>query len=294
MSDWFFKGLLALTVCFCAAAAGYVLGNENASGGTAVAAPPPGAIRVLYSLDKKQNDKQIIALINGTRDHAYFAMYEFTLADIADALVAAKRRGVDVEGLVDAGESRKSYAAPIMAELRHAGIPVEIERHPDGKGIMHIKALVTDSAYAIGSYNWTASATTENDEVLEIGTAPALVNNYRDLLARLLKKYKVGNTETPTAASRLAYTDAPQHIGEYASVRGTLYDVHRSASGNVFLDFCHNYRHCPFSGVIFADDAAKFGDLSHYVGQSIALTGTISSYHGRAEIKLSDPAQIGR
>jgi DNA/RNA endonuclease YhcR with UshA esterase domain len=48
----------------------------------------------------------------------------------------------------------------------------------------------------------------------------------------------------------------------------------------------------PFSGVIFADDAGKFGNLSRYEGKTVALTGVISSYRGRAEIKLSGPSQL--
>lgn len=88
------------------------------------------------------------------------------------------------------------------------------------------------------------------------------------------------------------YTEAPAHIGERASVRGTLVSVYTSPRGTVFLDFCADYRTCPFSGVIFADNAEKFGDLSRYVGKTVTLTGVISSYRGRAEIKLSSPSQF--
>lgn len=288
---------LAVALCLCAGAAGYFLGTRATpgSGGVAaaLAAPSRPSTRVLYSLDAKRNDKALISLIHGARHHVYFAIYVFTLADVADALVAAKRRGVDVEGLVDAGESQKSYEAPIIARLLHAGIPLETEHHPDGNGIMHIKALVTDSAYAIGSYNWTESATTENDELLEIGTNPVLVKRYASLLSRLLEKYK-GSPVAASSTRTYDYTDAPRHIGEYAFVRGTLRRVYTSASGTVFLDFCRNYRTCPFSAVIFSDNASKFHDLSRYVGQSVTLSGTITSHRGRAEIKLSDPSQITR
>jgi phosphatidylserine/phosphatidylglycerophosphate/cardiolipin synthase-like enzyme len=143
-----------------------------------VTAPAAGAVRVIYSLDAKQNDQEIIALVNAAKTRIYFAMYEFTLKDIADALVAAKKRGVEVKGLVDSGEAAKSYDKPIIDELLAAGIPVETEKHASGNGIMHIKAIVTDSAYALGSYNWTSSATNVNDELLEIGTDPTLRQTY--------------------------------------------------------------------------------------------------------------------
>jgi hypothetical protein len=77
-------------------------------------------------------------------------------------------------------------------------------------------------------------------------------------------------------------------------VRGPFVEAYTSASGTVFLDFCKNYKTCPFSGVIFADDAKQFGDLSRYAGEIITLTGKISSYQGKAEIVLSEPSQISK
>ncbi len=294
------KQLAAVFVTVLAAAgAGYLLGSRDSitpvAPVRALPAPAAGSVRVLYSLDRKQNDRALISLIKAARSHIYFAIYEFTLRDVADALVAARRRGVEVRGLMDAGESAKSYEAPIVAELQAAGIPVEVQRHADGNGIMHIKAIVTDSAYALGSYNWTESATTENDELLEIGTDPALVRSYRAILLRLLKTYEgnaPGAAAKPATVKTYSFTDALDHVGEYAAVRGILVRAHVSGSGTVFLDFCENFRSCPFSGVIFADDASRFGDLSRYTGQRVIVTGLISSFHGRAEIKLSNPAQI--
>jgi hypothetical protein len=247
-------------------------------------------------LDQKQNDREIIALIDAAKDHVYFAIYTFTLPSIADALVAAKKRGVDVRGIVDSGQSRDSYGKPIITKLLAAGISVVTEKHATGNGIMHIKTLVTESAYATGSYNWTNSATTINDEVLEIGTDPALRQAYENILKKLLDAY-AGNTAAANAAAPVSigtidYTDASAHVGDLASVRGTLVKAYTSASGTVFLDFCKNYKTCPFSGVIFADDAKQFDDLAKLAGKTITLTGKISSYQGKAEIVLSDPSQL--
>ena len=293
---------VALVLMLAASGVGYTLGGSGAPAesvsipAATVTAPPAGSTRVVYSLDAKQNDKEIIALIDAAKTHIYFAMYEFTLKDIADALVAARKRGVEVRGLVDAGESANSYDKPIIQELVAAGIPVETERHADGSGIMHIKAIVTDNAYALGSYNWTGSATTENDEILEIGTDPTLRQTYETILTKLLTAYRGTNAAASAAApvsiGTIDYTDAPAHVGSLASVRGTLHDAYTAASGTVFLDFCASYKDCPFSGVIFADDAKRFGDLSRYAGQTVTLTGKISSYQGKAEIVLTGPGQL--
>lgn len=297
------RAAVAALLTLAGAGAGYAAGHGESADdpripAQTVAAPPANSVRIIYSLDEKQNDQEIIALIDAAKSRIYFAMYEFTLSDIADALVAAKERGVEVRGLVDSGESANSYDQPVIEELVAAGIPVETEKHGSGTGIMHIKAIVTDNAYALGSYNWTSSATTINDELLEIGTAPALRQAYENVLVKLLDAYAGTNaaarTAAPAPAGIIDYTDAPQHIGSYASVRGVLVDAYATQSGTVFLDFCKNYKSCPFSGVIFADDVKKFGDLSRYVGQAITLTGTIASYEGKAEIILTEPSQLAK
>ncbi len=295
------KGVVALVLALTAGGVGYTAGSANVPPTVPtipvanVSVPIAGTTRVIYSLDKKQNDKEIIALINDAKSKIYFAIYTFTLKNIADALVAAKERGVAVYGVVDSGQAASSYGAPIIKQLVDAGIPVVTEKHATGNGIMHLKTIVTESAYATGSYNWTKSGTTLNDEILEIGTDPVLRQTYENILRRLYEAYK-GN-EAAKAASYVFtgtydYTDALAHIGEYASVRGTLVKAYTSKTGTVFLDFCASYKTCQFSGVIFADDAKKFGDLSRYEDTTVTLTGKISSYEGKAQIVLSDPNQL--
>ena len=301
MNQKIIRSAVAAMLTFAAGGAGYTAGHSGATPSipiVTVTAPPAGSTRVIYSLDAKQNDKEIITLINAAKSRIYFAMYEFTLKDIADALVAAKERGVDVRGLVDAGESANSYDTPIIKELVAAGIPMRTEKHAGGNGIMHIKAIVTDSAYALGSYNWTNSATTLNDEILEIGTDPTLRQTYENILRRLFDAYRgtsaAAGAAAPVSIGVISYADAPAHIGAVASVQGRLVEVYTSARGTVFLDFCTQYKNCPFSGVIFADDVKKFGDLARYNGTVITLTGKISSYQDKAEIILSNPGQLSK
>ncbi len=297
------RAIAALILALAAGSTGYVAGGSGMESANisipaqTVSAPLAGTTRVIYSLDVKQNDQELIALINDAEDHIYFAIYTFTLPNVADALVEAKKRGVDVKGIVDSKQSSDSYGAPLIATMSSAGIPLFTERHATGNGIMHIKLLVTEKAYAFGSYNWTRSATTLNDEVLEIGTDPSLRQAYENILKRLLDAYKgnaAAGAAAPVSIGTIDYTEASAHVGEHASVRGILVTAYTSKSGTVFLDFCRNYKSCPFSGVIFADDAKKFGDLSRYKGETVTLTGKISSYQNKAEIVLSSPNQISR
>ena len=292
---------VALILTLAAGGVGYSAGKSSVPESVSipaqtVTAPATGAVRVIYSLDQKQNDQELIALINEAEEYIYFAIYTFTLPSIADALVEAKKRGVDVRGIVDSEQSANSYGAPIIATLLNAGIPIVTEKHVTGNGIMHIKLLVTEQAYAFGSYNWTKSATTINDEILEIGTDTKLRQAYENILKKLLNAYRGNNAAAGAAAlvsiGTIDYTDASKNIGKYASVRGKLVEAYTSKTGTVFLDFCENYKTCQFSGVIFADDAEKFGDLTRYVGTLVTLTGKIVSYEGRAEIILSSSSQL--
>lgn len=294
---------VALVLALTAGSVGYAAGGGDAQTANVsipaqtVTAQPVGTTRVIYSLDQKQNDKELIALINEAKDHIYFAIYTFTLPSIADALVAAKARGVDVKGIVDSGQGSNSYGAPIITKLLAAHIPVVTEKHATENGIMHIKLLVTENAYAFGSYNWTSSATTINDEILEIGTDQTLRQTYENILKKLLEAYKgnaAAGAAAPVSIGLIDYTEAPAHVGSLASVRGTLVDSYTSKTGTVFLDFCKSYKTCPFSAVIFADDVKKFGDISRYSGTTVTLTGKISSYQNKAEIVLSDPSQLSR
>jgi len=87
------------------------------------------------------------------------------------------------------------------------------------------------------------------------------------------------------------YKDASDHIGERATVKGSVIKVFTAKSGVTFFDFCSDFDSCPFSAVIFASDLPDFGDVQKYV-RSVKMTGTIKSYSGRAEMVLNSPDQI--
>ena len=140
--------------------------------------------RVIYSLDKRQNDRELIKLIDNANKYVYFAIYYFSEKDIADALVRAKKRGLVVWGITDR-DADQDVNKDVVSELQNAGITVESQRHLDG--IMHIKALVTDQAYASGSYNWTEAATDANDEILEIGSDENARKQYLSIIQKILE-----------------------------------------------------------------------------------------------------------
>ena len=91
---------------------------------------------------------------------------------------------------------------------------------------------------------------------------------------------------------RISYTEAPDHVGEYACVAGRVDHVYTSQRGTIFINFCPDYKTCPFGAVIFGSDAYKFSNSNQYEEKTVEITGLIRSYQGRPEIVLNDPVQI--
>lgn len=148
---------------------------------------PAHQVRVLYNRDVEMN-KEVISVIRGADKFVYFSIYTFTRQDIKDALLGAKYRGLDVQGLVDREQTQKiEEQRKIIKELTEAGIPIYEQDH---SAIMHLKTVVTEKQYASGSFNWTSSATNLNDEVLEIGSEENIRQQYQDLMQNIFKRYK--------------------------------------------------------------------------------------------------------
>jgi phosphatidylserine/phosphatidylglycerophosphate/cardiolipin synthase-like enzyme len=147
---------------------------------------PAHEVRVYYNQDEQLN-KQIIQVIRNADKFVYFAVYTFTRTDIKDALLAAKYRGLKVVGITDRSQySQLDTQKKIIDELRKAEIPIYEQDH---SAIMHLKAIVTEKAYASGSFNWTSAATNLNDEVLEVGSDENIRKQYQSILEELFKRY---------------------------------------------------------------------------------------------------------
>ena len=104
--------------------------------------------------------------------------YSFTSHDIADALIAAATRGVDVAVIVDASD----YAAllselySVLADLNDAHLPVFIDYCC---AIAHNKVIIIDEHRLLtGSYNFTKAAESKNAENLLLLDDPALAKSY--------------------------------------------------------------------------------------------------------------------
>ena len=96
----------------------------------------------------------------------------------------------------------------------------------------------------------------------------------------------------PTQGGCVDFHDVGAHVGETGCVSGRVLRVYTSRAGNTFLDFCTDYRACPFASVIFSSDRGKFGNLQTLEGVPLEIRGPITTYQGRAEVIIRDPGQI--
>lgn len=143
--------------------------------------------KILYSKEDKL-DQEIIKIIESSDQRIRFAIYTFTDENIAAALISAKMRGVDIRGIMDFKQTQISQEKPIVNRLRKYGIAFAAPIKE--KGIMHTKFVVSEKAYASGSFNWTYSARTINDEVLESGCNEEVRKKYESIFNEMLSEYK--------------------------------------------------------------------------------------------------------
>lgn len=94
------------------------------------------------------------------------------------------------------------------------------------------------------------------------------------------------------SAECVPYDQAKSLEGKPGCVTGKVVKVSHSQSGNLYLDFCTNYRECAFTVYVPRSDAEKLGDLKPLEGQQVEIYGKVQDYNGRAEIILKDKRQL--
>jgi len=100
--------------------------------------------------------------------------YSFTSRPIAEALVRAHSRGVNVQVIAD--KSQEHATATVVGELKVAGITVTFD---ESYAIAHNKVMVIDDATVVtGSFNFTAAAENSNAENLLIVKDADLAKQY--------------------------------------------------------------------------------------------------------------------
>jgi hypothetical protein len=94
--------------------------------------------------------------------------------------------------------------------------------------------------------------------------------------------------QTPT----YTVADAAKHVGEIATITGTVNDVHQAGKGNIFLNIGGKYTNQVFTAFIPSSSAADFSNPRRYEGKTVAVSGKITLSHEKPEIIVSNVSQI--
>lgn len=117
---------------------------------------------------------EITEVIDTAKQSIFVQAYSFTSAPIAAHLIAAKKRGVKVNVILDKSQKTQRYSASRFLVNQH--IPCWIDYKP---AIAHNKIMIIDEKAVItGSFNFTKAAQNKNAENLLIIRDPALANLY--------------------------------------------------------------------------------------------------------------------
>lgn len=129
----------------------------------------------------------VVEKIDQARGTIHLQAYSFTSAPIAKALVEARKRGVDVQAVLDRSQRTEKYSSATF--LRNEGIAVYIDaKH----AIAHNKIILIDGQTIItGSFNFTKAAEESNAENLVV------LHGRSDLYARYERNFQehLGHSE---------------------------------------------------------------------------------------------------
>jgi phosphatidylserine/phosphatidylglycerophosphate/cardiolipin synthase-like enzyme len=140
-------------------------------------APPSGAF---FSPGDKPLRK-ILGLLGSVRKAADICVFTITDNRIAEAILEAQRRGVRLRIVSD--DDKAFDRGSDIQRLREAGIAVRVDHSPNH---MHHKFAIFDERTLLtGSYNWTRSAASHNQENVVVTADPRLVGAFGEMFERL-------------------------------------------------------------------------------------------------------------
>jgi mitochondrial cardiolipin hydrolase len=125
--------------------------------------------------------RAITGQFNAVRQRADVCVFTITDNRIAQAMLDAHQRGIQLRVLTD--DDKSADLGSDIGRLRDAGITVCQDRSP---WHMHHKFAIFDGARVLtGSYNWTRGAAESNEENLLISDDANLVRQYQSVFDNL-------------------------------------------------------------------------------------------------------------
>ena len=117
-----------------------------------------------------------LQIINSAKKNIYAPTYLITHKDIANALISAHNKGIDVKIILDANSATTQNSKHKL--LRDSNVKIKFENYA---GKLHSKALIIDESYVIlGSMNFSNSGENKNDENTVIIQNYKLASSYKN------------------------------------------------------------------------------------------------------------------
>lgn len=117
----------------------------------------------------------LVSLLEGAQESIYFMAFSFTADPIGEVIRNRARDGVVVAGVMEA-EQVNSNVGTEFDPFKQAGLDVLRDAN---EGQMHHKVMIIDeSIVVLGSYNFTNSAETRNDETLIVIYRPEIAAQF--------------------------------------------------------------------------------------------------------------------
>jgi phosphatidylserine/phosphatidylglycerophosphate/cardiolipin synthase-like enzyme len=141
-------------------------------------------------------DEKLVALMDTAKRSLDVADYDFDLANVADAMVRAKSRGVVVRMVTDTDtltNTKNKEVQNAFAKLKGANIPIVDDQRP---AIMHNKFTVVDQEWVeTGSWNYTDGDTYHLNNHMIILQSKELATNYTTEFSKMFDKRQFGATK---------------------------------------------------------------------------------------------------
>jgi phosphatidylserine/phosphatidylglycerophosphate/cardiolipin synthase-like enzyme len=143
----------------------------------------------------------VVREVNAARREILVSAYSFSSKPIAEALVQAKTRGVQVEIILDRSNEQETYS-DLQLFLDQGLAPLIDAQH----AIAHNKVMIIDQRTLVtGSFNFTHQAEGENAEnLLVVKGHPELVRSYRQDFMVHKSHSQVPSRRAATPANRSA------------------------------------------------------------------------------------------
>jgi phosphatidylserine/phosphatidylglycerophosphate/cardiolipin synthase-like enzyme len=139
-------------------------------------APVAGQIETGFSPNGGA-ERLVLKVINSSTSSLQLAAYSFTSPKVVSALIHAKRRGVEVQVVVDDSALKSKSGKAALNLLAGAGIAARTNHE---YAIHHDKYLIADGKHVqTGSFNYSRAAASSNSEnVIVVWHNPALAASY--------------------------------------------------------------------------------------------------------------------